>query len=583
MRRHASSSYPFGLPDSIPFLFSGGKEGMAYDYTKSGVFKQDFNMTPAANPGDPIRIILDALSLNRDKVAFLNGATSTYFSTPDAAVTASTTIRLWARLSAVDITPAASGTIIGQWNTSSLRAFRIGLSTTSQILFSISTDGTFQSNNEVASTALDTVIGNADEVLVDATWTIATKTVVFRYSLDNGLNWNSLGSAVTQDATIFDSSALITVGGAASGQNFIGSIYEAGIDFDGSAFKHFSPPDYSGSGSTFASSTTGETWTRNGQAFIAGDGYHQVAPSDATRRVVARLPRGGFRNFLTATATLSTQNVTTQALEYTLSFKGTGTVTLTGASTDGPLVGTGANDRVSLTFTPTAGTLTLTVSGSVTEAQLELGASVTNYQAVGAGRYDITETGVASVTWTYGAGTQYSSIFGSKNLTWPHDGTGGNAFMGLIVNKADDGADDVFAASSTGSTVIGFNVGIDDASTADGNLAVDVSNGSANIINDAGSASDISRFTPFILDFSYNVSDDPDASARINGTVKYSGDDSGTPSSSAAANDIAIFSDPDGSNVLPGYECGGFFINGLTDAQKANTLSYYKNLMGIAA
>jgi hypothetical protein len=63
-----------------------------------------------------------------------------------------------------------------------------------------------------------------------------------------------------------------------------------------------------------------------------------------------------------------------------LSFYGTGTVTLSGVSTAGPLVGTGAYpNRVSLTFTPTAGTLTLTVTGNVQFAQLEAGAFATSY------------------------------------------------------------------------------------------------------------------------------------------------------------------------------------------------------------
>ena len=77
------------------------------------------------------------------------------------------------------------------------------------------------------------------------------------------------------------------------------------------------------------------------------------------------------KNWLLATDVLSTQSVATKAQAYVLSFWGTGTVTLSGTSTAGPLVGTGAGNRVSLTFTPTAGTLTLTVSGSVTNAQLE--------------------------------------------------------------------------------------------------------------------------------------------------------------------------------------------------------------------
>jgi hypothetical protein len=81
--------------------------------------------------------------------------------------------------------------------------------------------------------------------------------------------------------------------------------------------------------------------------------------------------------------TLSTQSATVTAVAHTLHFTGTGTITLTGASTAGPLVGTGTGEanRVSLTFTPTAGSLTLTVSGTVTNAQLEAGAFRTSYIA----------------------------------------------------------------------------------------------------------------------------------------------------------------------------------------------------------
>jgi hypothetical protein len=53
---------------------------------------------------------------------------------------------------------------------------------------------------------------------------------------------------------------------------------------------------------------------------------------------------------------------------------------------------------VSLTFTPTAGNLTLTVSGSVTLAQLELGSTVTPYQRVTT-QYDVTEAGVQSLSY----------------------------------------------------------------------------------------------------------------------------------------------------------------------------------------
>ena len=86
-------------------------------------------------------------------------------------------------------------------------------------------------------------------------------------------------------------------------------------------------------------------------------------------------------NLLLNSGTLSTQSATVANVANTLSFTGTGTVTLSGVSTAGPLVGTGTgeNNRVSLTFTPTAGTLTLTVSGTVTNAQLEAGATQSSY------------------------------------------------------------------------------------------------------------------------------------------------------------------------------------------------------------
>ena len=74
-------------------------------------------------------------------------------------------------------------------------------------------------------------------------------------------------------------------------------------------------------------------------------------------------------------ATTQVRAVTAQV--YTLSFYGTGTVTLSGAFS-GSLAGTGTNNRVSLTFTPTAGNLILTVSGSVTNWQLEAGSNATS-------------------------------------------------------------------------------------------------------------------------------------------------------------------------------------------------------------
>jgi hypothetical protein len=103
----------------------------------------------------------------------------------------------------------------------------------------------------------------------------------------------------------------------------------------------------------------------------SGRGNNATQATTASRPTYGIVPLGGRRNLLLNTDTLATQSVTVTAVPHTLSFYGTGTVTLTGVSTAGPLVGTGAGNRVYLEFTPTAGSLTLTVSGSVTFAQLE--------------------------------------------------------------------------------------------------------------------------------------------------------------------------------------------------------------------
>lgn len=109
------------------------------------------------------------------------------------------------------------------------------------------------------------------------------------------------------------------------------------------------------------------------------------------------LPR---RNLLTSTATLATQTKTVTAVSHTLYIKGTGSVTLSGAAT-GTLNGTGASDRVSLVFTPSAGSLTLTVSGTVTEGHLTLTSTTDHsYQAV--------------TDWT----TELYAHAASKNVPW---------------------------------------------------------------------------------------------------------------------------------------------------------------------
>lgn len=83
-------------------------------------------------------------------------------------------------------------------------------------------------------------------------------------------------------------------------------------------------------------------------------------------------------NFVLNNSTLSTQSITvSNATEYTFSFYGTGTVVLSGAHTE-TLVGSGVYVRQVVTFSTTTTSLTITVTGSCTHGQLELGNRATS-------------------------------------------------------------------------------------------------------------------------------------------------------------------------------------------------------------
>jgi hypothetical protein len=130
------------------------------------------------------------------------------------------------------------------------------------------------------------------------------------------------------------------------------------------------------------------TFTRASTAtFIGSNGLIQSAAINAARfdhdpiTLVCRglLMEESRTNLVFPSATLTTQTRTVTATAHTLSFYGTGTVVLSGAHV-ATVTGTGAYPtRTTLTFTPTAGSLTLTVTGSVTEAQLEAGGFASSY------------------------------------------------------------------------------------------------------------------------------------------------------------------------------------------------------------
>ena len=119
------------------------------------------------------------------------------------------------------------------------------------------------------------------------------------------------------------------------------------------------------------------TATRVNESRVIVDVPANVARIDYSTGQPAILAEPQRTNLVFPSDIATTQVRAVTAQLYTISFYGTGSVVLSGAYT-GNLNGTGANNRVSLTFTPTAGNLTLTVSGSVTNWQLEAGSNATS-------------------------------------------------------------------------------------------------------------------------------------------------------------------------------------------------------------
>ena len=192
---------------------------------------------------------------------------------------------------------------------------------------------------------------------------------------------------------------------------------------------------------TFTRASTATYVDASGIIQTAASGVPRFDHDPVTGESLGLLIEEARTNLLLNSATLSTQTRTVTAVAQTLSFYGTGTITLTGVSTAGPLVGTGANNRVSLTFTPTAGSLVLTVSGSVTNAQLEAGSIPTSYiptlaSTVTRAADVATLTGVNFTSWfNASAGTIFTKgrgpavISGSQPNIWAFDDTPSNNFI----------------------------------------------------------------------------------------------------------------------------------------------------------
>jgi hypothetical protein len=177
---------------------------------------------------------------------------------------------------------------------------------------------------------------------------------------------------------------------------------------------------------------------------------------------------------------LATQLVTTTAVAHTLSFYGTGQIVLSGTSS-ATVVGTGAYpSRKTLTFTPTVGVLTLTVTGTVQYAQLETGAFATSFIPTAASQ--VTRTADVAVM----TGTNFSDWYNASEGAFLASAVltrqAAIALTGIFSANDNTGLTNYMNAFYRGTGALGTNIYAGSVSQLDQNtLGVTVANTVVNI------------------------------------------------------------------------------------------------------
>ena len=197
-------------------------------------------------------------------------------------------------------------------------------------------------------------------------YSATSSTVYYTIADQSGANWEVGVGTFTPTATLSRDTVLSSSAGGTTKVNFSSGTQNVWVDYP--------------SEKAVIVNDVGDVLLN--QSYDQGTGVLQVTGQSTFNGAVTdkSLNLQGGNNLVLNSATLVTQNITVTANTYTLSMTGTGTITLSGTSS-GTLVGTGASQVVSKTFTPTAGTLTLTPTGSCTTVQLELGSVFSGYTA----------------------------------------------------------------------------------------------------------------------------------------------------------------------------------------------------------
>ncbi|MGJ8582761.1 MAG: hypothetical protein ACSHXD_01595 [Marinosulfonomonas sp.] len=116
-----------------------------------------------------------------------------------------------------------------------------------------------------------------------------------------------------------------------------------------------------------------------GAVEVVGPNVARITHDQATLAPLGALLEPASANLVLNSDAPTTQTISVAAVPHVLSFSGTGGVTLSGAHSESILGNTVSNSRVSKSFTPAAGGLDLSVSGAVSNLQLEEGTRASSY------------------------------------------------------------------------------------------------------------------------------------------------------------------------------------------------------------
>lgn len=255
------------------------------------------------------------------------------------------------------------------------------------------------------------------------------------HRVSGGSTWTSVTVSAAAGAAIitgYAAGTVIEVRARACGSNGLWSGYTSTVthtvqiyatDFlDGSSpvvKASFSRGEYEISGASVLATSILSTRSGVAKVVVGETGEATTAASTALafdystgrRRLLAE---GSATNvFVGSAAPTTAQNITVTAQSYTVSFWGSGTITLSGTAT-ATIVGTDASTRTVTSVTPTAGTLVVTPSGDVTRVQVEAGPIATSY-------IETTSGAVTRVTDFYpvaSATKSHVSTSGPCTLAW---------------------------------------------------------------------------------------------------------------------------------------------------------------------